>query len=90
MTNLWYYYGHLGCGHIKITVILRSNSFWNQMEKCFDFYPQVGGWLSTECSLIFIILTGFQRHGFSEKSVPEPKFTGVHTRYRLRYITEEN
>ena len=39
-----------GQGHFKITVILRSRSFWNQMAMYFDFYPEAGGWLSSECS----------------------------------------
>ena len=38
-----------GQGHLKVTIILRSRSFWNQMIMCFHFYPEAGGWLSSEC-----------------------------------------
>ena len=48
MTSLWYWccQGHL---MVKVTIILRSRSFWNQMVMCFNFYPEAGGWLSSEC-----------------------------------------
>ena len=45
-----------GQGHLKVTVILRSRSFWNQMVVCFDFYPEAGGWLSSEC-LSYLLLS---------------------------------
>ena len=49
-----------------VTVILRSRSFLNQMVMCFDFYPEAGGWLSSEFSSflfssIFKSLLLFQR-----------------------------
>ena len=34
-----------GQGHLKVTVILRSRSFWNQMGICFDFFSEAGGCL---------------------------------------------
>ena len=43
-----------GQGHLKITDILRSKSFWNQMVMCFDFYPKVGSWLSSECLSLLV------------------------------------
>ena len=43
MTSLWYWCFHKGQGHIKVTVILRLRSFWNQTLMCFDFYPKAGG-----------------------------------------------
>ena len=45
-----------GQGHLKVTVILRSRSFWNQMVMCFEFYPQAGGWLSSECLFFLLII----------------------------------
>ena len=43
-----------GQGHLKVTVILRSRSFWNQMAMCFNFFPEAGGWLSSECLSLLV------------------------------------
>ena len=45
-----------GQGCLKVTVILWSRSFWNQMVMCFDFYPEAGGWLSSACFLVLDVL----------------------------------
>ena len=37
-----------GQGCLKVTVILQSRSFLNQIVMCFDFYPEVGGYLSSK------------------------------------------
>ena len=34
---------------VMAIVILRSRSSQNEMVMCFDFYPEAGGWLSSEC-----------------------------------------
>ena len=38
-----------------VTVILRSRSFWIQMVRLFDFYPEAGGWISSECLSYLLI-----------------------------------
>ena len=43
---------HLGQGHLKVIVILRSRSFLDQVVMCLYFYPKAGGWLSSKSLLM--------------------------------------
>ena len=63
--------GHqIGQGHTKVTVILRTRSFKNQIIMCFDFHPKVGSWLLSEClSYLFTkLLFGQNSHTERETS----------------------
>ena len=42
-------YDDQGQGNLNVIAILRSRSSQNQILMCFDFYPEAGSWLSSEC-----------------------------------------